>query len=164
VICDIDQPACNFQVLIFTDIDDQIQVALDSNLRSAVLCALLCMKSSQFSAAELYMTITNLSYQGTILNRYLVLNFKYNTMYKSGDFRMIFGEDRNKIRNIVVPNISHFSKLYKPYIDGLLEESADGLLYRVSLGVPRSGQIQGQGRMQDIGKGGSFLCARGKFR
>ena len=55
---------CNFQVLIFTDIDYQVQVALDSNLRSAILCALLCMKSSRFSAEELYMTITSLSYQG----------------------------------------------------------------------------------------------------
>lgn len=67
VICDVDQSACNFQVLIFTDINDQIQVALDSNLRSAILCALLCMKSSQFSAEELYMTITSLSYRGAIL-------------------------------------------------------------------------------------------------
>ena len=71
VICYVDQSACNFQVLIFTDIDDQIQIALDSNLRSAILCALLCMKSSQFSTEELYMTITNLSYQGAILHGYL---------------------------------------------------------------------------------------------
>ena len=52
-------------------------------------------------------------------------------MYKSGDFRMIIGEDRNKIRSIVLPNIAHFSELYKPYTDSFLEESADGLLYRV---------------------------------
>ena len=44
---------------------------------------------------------------------------------------MIVGEDRNKIRNIVLPNLPHFSELYKPYIDSFLEESADGLLYRV---------------------------------
>ena len=49
---------------------------------------------------------------------------------------MIVGEDRNKIRNIVTPNMSHFSELYKPYTDSFLEETTDGLLYRVCYDPP----------------------------
>ena len=41
---------------------------------------------------------------------------------------MIVGEDKHKVRNIVVPNLPLFSELYKPYTNTLLEENADGLL------------------------------------
>lgn len=44
---------------------------------------------------------------------------------------MIIGEDKQKVRNIVIPNLSHFSELYKPYTDTLLEETADGMLCMV---------------------------------
>lgn len=44
---------------------------------------------------------------------------------------MIVGEDKHKVRNIVAPNMPHFSKLYEPYTNALLEESTNGLLYMV---------------------------------
>ena len=51
-------------MLFLSDVERQIQTALEYNLRSAVMCALLCLKKPQFSTMDLYMAITSLSYQG----------------------------------------------------------------------------------------------------
>ncbi|NXJ40806.1 TAM41 protein, partial [Ciconia maguari] len=71
--------------------NSKLQAALVSNLKSAVTAAFLMLPES-FSEEDLYMQIAGLSY--------------------SGDFRMVIGEDRSKVQNIVKPNVPHFQKLY----------------------------------------------------
>nr|XP_026692182.1 phosphatidate cytidylyltransferase, mitochondrial [Ciona intestinalis] len=75
---------------------------LKLNLISAVLSSLLILPES-FTEMELYHTLAGLSY--------------------AGDFRMTFGEDRNKVSNIVVSNLNHFKQLYEPVLKGICEES-----------------------------------------
>ncbi|KAM5147807.1 phosphatidate cytidylyltransferase, mitochondrial isoform 2-T2 [Mantella aurantiaca] len=77
--------------------NEQLRTALNINLKSAVIAAFLMLPES-FSEEELYLQIAGLSY--------------------SGDFRMIIGEDKAKVMNIVKPNIGHFQKLYS----GILQE------------------------------------------
>ncbi|KAM4651314.1 phosphatidate cytidylyltransferase, mitochondrial [Discoglossus pictus] len=80
----------------------RLQTALISNLKSAVTAAFLMLPES-FSEEELYMKMAGLSY--------------------SGDFRMIIGEDKAKVMNIVKPNIPHFQKLYS----NILQECAQAV-------------------------------------
>ncbi|XP_067938956.1 phosphatidate cytidylyltransferase, mitochondrial-like [Watersipora subatra] len=76
--------------------DKAVNAALTNNLKSAVHTSLLLLPDS-FSETDLFMTIASLSY--------------------SGDFRMTVGEDKNKISNIVTPNIDHFKALYGEILD-----------------------------------------------
>ena len=75
--------------------DQEISLALKENLNSAVNAALLSLPE-EFTEQQLFMSIAGLSF--------------------SGDFRMIIGENRNKVHNIIGPNIEHFRRLYKPIL------------------------------------------------
>jgi len=68
-----------------------VNSANKNNLKSALLTALLLLPES-FTEEQLFMVIAKLSYMG--------------------DFRMIIGENPNKIQNIVNNNIPYFRDLY----------------------------------------------------
>nr|XP_028574734.1 phosphatidate cytidylyltransferase, mitochondrial isoform X2 [Podarcis muralis] len=88
---------CNGRVKILTQNENvKLQAALTSNLKSAVTAAFLMLPES-FSEEDLYMQIAGLSY--------------------CGDFRMIIGEDKSKVMNIVKPNMLHFQKLYSNILE-----------------------------------------------
>ncbi|XP_067399852.1 phosphatidate cytidylyltransferase, mitochondrial isoform X1 [Emydura macquarii macquarii] len=87
----------------------KLQAALVSNLKSAVTAAFLMLPES-FSEEDLYMQIAGLSY--------------------SGDFRMIIGEDRSKVSNIVKPNMPHFQKLYSNIL-----QACPQVVYKHQLGM-----------------------------
>ncbi|XP_042310265.1 phosphatidate cytidylyltransferase, mitochondrial [Sceloporus undulatus] len=67
------------------------------------------MLPESFSEEDLYMQIAGLSY--------------------SGDFRMIIGEDKAKVMNIVKPNMLHFQKLY-----GNILEDCPQVVYKHQMG------------------------------
>ncbi|KAJ8046912.1 Phosphatidate cytidylyltransferase, mitochondrial [Holothuria leucospilota] len=69
--------------------------ALQNNLKSALRTALLLLPE-RFTSEQLFHTIAGLSYHG--------------------DFRMTFGENKNKVDNIVGANLEHFQEYYKPYL------------------------------------------------
>lgn len=73
--------------------DSQTSEALQRNLVSAVRASLL-MLPENFTSYELFHTVSSLSY--------------------TGDFRMIFGENKNKVHNIVASQQNEFEHLYAP--------------------------------------------------
>lgn len=79
--------------IIKTASSSKIQNAVENNLKAAAHAALLLLPE-KFTEFELYRSISNLSY--------------------AGDFRMIFGENRDKVNNIVRPQVDNFRNLYIP--------------------------------------------------
>ncbi|KAL5290586.1 TAMM41 family protein [Megaselia abdita] len=80
-------------VLKPTDIDNPLNLALQRNLENALSTALLLLPE-KFTDQELFHCISNISYKG--------------------DFRMIFGENKNKVQNIVKAQTDGFFNLYYP--------------------------------------------------
>lgn len=101
--------------LLQNPVSEKISAALIENRRSAVHMALL-RQPETFSPFELFYAIANLSY--------------------SGDFRMKFGEKKDKVRNIVTPQLSEFYDCYRPVLKQL---ERDGFL---SLPSDITGRIQ----------------------
>ena len=91
--------------------DKDIVSALKANLNSAVAAALLSLPE-YFTEEELFQRIAGLSY--------------------AGDFRMVVGEDRNKVQNIVSSNFESFQELYRPILlnSGQLHFSSSGKFHQ----------------------------------
>ncbi|XP_076175469.1 phosphatidate cytidylyltransferase, mitochondrial [Ptiloglossa arizonensis] len=83
------------KVLVEPSEQSQLPTALVQNLHSAVHAALLLLPQ-HFTEIEFYKTITSLSY--------------------NGDFRMTFGENKDKISNIVLAQLAQFKQLYTPIL------------------------------------------------
>ncbi|TYZ68976.1 hypothetical protein PybrP1_000210 [[Pythium] brassicae (nom. inval.)] len=92
----------------FLSSSEPIRTAATANLRHALHYALLCLPE-KFSETDLFMRIAGISYLG--------------------DFRMTFGENPKKVRNIVAGNVAAFRELYasqiknSPYVDRSLADS-----------------------------------------
>lgn len=115
----------------------KLRAALVSNLKSAVTAAFLMLPES-FSEEDLFVQIAGLSYAGQFqvgaLIVYLCMHLVEGlSAYKliciilsalslaravkcdfvvPGDFRMVIGEDKSKVLNIVKANLPHFQMLY----------------------------------------------------
>ncbi|UJR35655.1 hypothetical protein I4U23_028405 [Adineta vaga] len=83
------------RVIHIDENDQDLIYALRTNLSSALHVALLLLPE-EFTLKDLFLKITSLSYQG--------------------DFRMIIGENKNKISNIVLPQIDLFIEQYSNLI------------------------------------------------
>ncbi|XP_047973849.1 phosphatidate cytidylyltransferase, mitochondrial isoform X4 [Salvia hispanica] len=88
------------------------------NVKAATAAALLLLPS-KFSEEELYAKICSLSYMG--------------------DLRMLFAEDRNKVRKIVQGQFELFQQMYNPFIE---EFAAQDLLRMSSSGDQKLNLIQ----------------------
>lgn len=84
---------------------DQLRAAIDRNLESVVRVALLRLPE-EFGWYDLFHAVAQVSY--------------------GGDFRMVFGEKRDKVHNIVTPQLAAFRELYA---DVLRRMASDGELY-----------------------------------
>lgn len=91
--------------------NSEIDTALQLNLKSAVHAALLILPDT-FTEYEFYYAISNLSY--------------------AGDFRMTFGENKNKVENIVKPQLNGFRNLYTPFIK-VLSDFIEFPMYNISI-------------------------------
>ncbi|KAI8375356.1 mitochondrial matrix Mmp37-domain-containing protein [Choanephora cucurbitarum] len=78
--------------------DARVRLANQVNLTEAVRVALLTLPET-FTEEELFVRIAGISYQG--------------------DFRMIVGENPNKVRNIVTSQMDNFHRLYYSLLDDL---------------------------------------------
>lgn len=76
--------------------NEKLRLAIDQNYKNALRTALLILPAL-FTRFDLFYTIANLSY--------------------AGDFRMIFGENKEKVKNIVQPQINEFFELYTPHFE-----------------------------------------------
>lgn len=83
------------KVLVKPEEESSLSRAILQNLHSAVHAALILLPE-HFTEADFYRAIASLSY--------------------NGDFRMTFGEDKNKVNNIVVPQLHNFRSLYSPVL------------------------------------------------
>jgi translocator assembly and maintenance protein 41 len=83
---------------LISALDSLIPDLIKRNRLMALHAALLALPEST-SKVELYRSITSLSY--------------------TGDCRMLFGEDPNKVENIVAPIMDEFDVIYDPLIDEL---------------------------------------------
>lgn len=89
------------------------------NCRHAVRASLLLLPET-FTKMELYETITGLSYGGacqwitttTRKNAFLIIFLSLSLSLSLGDFRMKFGENKGKVKNIVSAGVAAFDKLY----------------------------------------------------
>jgi translocator assembly and maintenance protein 41 len=87
-------------VLLSAFNSDSLQSALRVNLSSSVRAALLLLPA-EFIREDLYLAIAGLSY--------------------GGDLRMLFGENPDKVSNIVRPNLARFDDLYNPILKDFAE-------------------------------------------
>ncbi|XP_067617173.1 phosphatidate cytidylyltransferase, mitochondrial [Eurosta solidaginis] len=86
--------------LVPTNGDEVLKEALKKNLSSAFHVALLLLPE-RFTAYQLFHIISRLSYKG--------------------DFRMVFGENKQKVRNIVLAQEKEFLELYSPVMQNLTD-------------------------------------------